>query len=113
MRVIITSFLFLILFVDVLAQTHQCGFNDHMEQRYEQDPSLLEMRSAYEDEIQAIINSRSSFVSKTIPVVVHIIYNDSYSNISNAQVNSALIAINDDLTLTILILIMSYRHLVL
>ena len=53
------------------------------------------MRSDYEDEIQAIINSRSSF-GKTIPVVVHIIYNDSYSNISDAQVNSALIAINED-----------------
>ena len=70
MRVIISSFFLLILFVDVYAQTHQCGFNDHMDQRYEQDPSLLEMRSDYEDEIQAIINSRSSFVSKTIPVVV-------------------------------------------
>ena len=96
MRIIISSFVLLILFVDVYAQTHQCGFNHYMDQRYEQDPSLLEMRSAYEDEIQAIINSRSSFVSKTIPVVVHIIYNDSYSNISNAQVNSALIAINED-----------------
>ena len=54
----------LILFVDVYAQTHQCGFNDHMDQRYEQDPSLLEMRSDYEDEIQTIINSRSSFLVK-------------------------------------------------
>ena len=96
LRIIISSFFLLILFVDVSAQTHQCGFNHYMDQRYEQDPSLLEMRSAYEDEIQAIINSRSSFFSKTIPVVVHIIYNDSYSNISNAQVNSALIAINED-----------------
>jgi len=67
-----------------------------MDKAYEQTPSLLEMRSAYEDEIQAIINLRSSFVSKTIPVVVHIIYNDYYSNISDAQVNSALIAINED-----------------
>ena len=96
LRIIISSLFLLILFVDVSAQTHQCGFNHYMDQRYEQDPSLLEMRSAYEDEIQAIINSRSSFVSKTIPVVVHIIYNDSYSNISNAQVNSALTAINED-----------------
>jgi len=96
LRIIITSFFLLILFIDVYAQTHQCGFNDHMDQRYEQDPSLLEMRSNYEDEIQTIINSRSSFVSKTIPVVVHIIYNDSYSNISDAQVNSALTAINED-----------------
>lgn len=67
-----------------------------MDLAYEQTPGLLEMRSAYEDEIQAIINSRSSFVGKTIPVVVHIIYNDSYSNISDAQVNSGLIAINED-----------------
>ena len=63
---------------------------------YELDPSLHQMRSNYEDEIQSIINSRSSFFSKTIPVVVHIIYNDSYSNISDAQVNSALTAINED-----------------
>lgn len=67
-----------------------------MQNRYENDPSLLNVRSEYETEIQEIINSRSSFVSKTIPVVVHIIYNDSYSNISDLQVNSALIAINED-----------------
>lgn len=96
LRVIISFFFFLIFIVDAYAQSHTCGFNDHMNQAYEQTPGLLEMRSAYEDEIQAIINSRSSFVGKTIPVVVHIIYNDSYSNISDAQVNSGLIAINED-----------------
>ncbi len=96
MRIIISFLLLLFLIDDVYAQTFQCGFNYYMNQSYQQDPSLLEMRSIYEEEIQSIINTRSSFVSKTIPVVVHIIYNDSYSNISDAQVNSALTAINED-----------------
>ena len=43
LRIIISSFFLLILFVDVSAQTHQCGFNHYMAQRYEQDPSLLEI----------------------------------------------------------------------
>ena len=96
MRNILTLTLFLVSLVQALAQTHPCGFNTYMDKRYEEEPTLLEMREAYEEEIQAIINSRAFFSQKIIPVVVHIIYNDSYSNISNYQVNSALTALNED-----------------
>jgi len=82
--------------LESIAQIHPCNFNTYMNARYKEDPSLLEMRKAYEIEIQQIINSKSSFAQKTIPVVIHIIFNDSYSNISTTQVNSALIAINED-----------------
>ena len=89
--------LFLIITTSqVFAQTHPCGFTSHMNERYAEEPSLLEMREAYELEIQQIINTRSNFTEKTIPVVVHIIYNDSNSNISDSQVSSALTAINQD-----------------
>lgn len=80
----------------LFSQSHPCGFNNYMDERYAEEPELLEMREAYETEIQSIINSRSSFANKTIPVVVHVIYNDATSNISNSQVNSALTAINQD-----------------
>ena len=96
MRTILSFVIFIFLIGDVYSQTFQCGFSEQMNLSYELDPSLLQLRSEYEDEIQSIINSRSSFFNKTIPVVVHIIYNDSYSNISDAQVNSALTAINED-----------------
>ena len=94
-KLLICSILLLSLF-ESIAQTHPCSFNTYMNERYQEDPSLLEMRKAYEIEIQQIINSKSSFTQKTIPVVIHIIYNDSYSNISTTQVNSALTAINED-----------------
>ena len=96
MRIILSLFVLIFLVDDLYSQTFQCGFSQQMNLSYELDTSLHQMRSDYEDEIQSIINSRSSFFSKTIPVVVHIIYNDSYSNISDAQVNSALTAINED-----------------
>lgn len=80
----------------LLAQNSTCGFNAVMNQRYEEDPNLLINRDAYEQEIQSIINSKSFFEQKTIPIVVHIIYNDSYSNISDNQVYSAMNAINED-----------------
>ena len=96
MRIILSLVVLIFLVDDLYSQTFQCGFSQQMNLSYELDPSLHQMRLDYEDEIQSIINSRSSFFSKTIPVVVHIIYNDSYSNISDAQVNSALTAINED-----------------
>ena len=96
MKKLIIITLLLLTFLNSKAQSHPCGFNNHMNERYQEEPSLLEMRESYEAEIQQIINSRSSFNQKTIPVVVHIIYNDSYSNISTNQVNSALTAINED-----------------
>jgi len=80
----------------VLAQTHPCGTIDYLEQRISEDPSIVLLRENYEQEIQSIINSKNYFSQKIIPVVVHIIYNDSYSNISNSQVYSAITAINQD-----------------
>ena len=96
MRKLLILPFFLISYFQVLAQTHPCGFTDIMNNRYSEEPSLLEMREAYEIEIQQIINSKSSFAQKTIPVVIHVIYNDSYSNISSSQVASAITAINED-----------------
>ena len=95
MRLILSLVILIFLVDHGYSQTFQCGFSQQMNLSYEQS-SLHQMRSDYEDEIQSIINSRSSFFNKTIPVVVHIIYNDSFSNISDAQVISALTAINED-----------------
>ena len=94
-KILIIPF-FILSFLQVIAQTHPCGFTNTMNDRYAEKPSLLEMRAAYEIEIQQIINSKSSFAQKTIPVVIHVIYNDSYSNISSSQVASAITAINED-----------------
>ena len=96
MRFLLISTILLTTFFQSVAQNHTCGFTAQMEARYAEEPSLLEMREVYELEIQQIINSRSSFAQKKIPVVVHVIYNDSYSNISTSQVSSAITAINED-----------------
>tara|TARA_B100000795_G_scaffold264096_1_gene244149 strand:+ start:537 stop:2963 length:2427 start_codon:yes stop_codon:yes gene_type:complete len=94
-KILIIPF-FILSFLQVIGQTHPCGFTNTMNDRYAEEPFLLEMRAAYEIEIQQIINSKSSFAQKTIPVVIHVIYNDSYSNISSSQVASAITAINED-----------------
>lgn len=92
----IYTLLFLLISLNGLAQNSTCGFTSVMNQRLNEDPSLSIQLEDYEQEIQSIISSRSFFTQKKIPVVVHIIYNDSYSNISNTQVYSAITAINED-----------------
>ena len=61
------SLFFFISLTNAVAQSvYPCAFNHYMDIRYQEDPSLIEMREEYEEEIQSIINSRSIFTSKTI-----------------------------------------------
>lgn len=96
MKKYIIPLVFLFVSLTSMAQNSSCGHSGVMNQRLIEEPSLSEQLEVYEQEIQSIISSRSFFTQKKIPVVIHIIYNDSYSNISNTQVYSALTAINED-----------------
>lgn len=83
----------------VAPSQRSCAANDVLEEQMKQDPSLKQRM----DEIEAFtrryvenptLNRNSSTI--TIPVVVNVLYKTNSENISAAQINSQITALNDD-----------------
>lgn len=75
-----------------------CGSMDHLQQQIAEDPAV-------EQRMQQIENATSQWLSDpshrtgaviTIPVVVHVVYNTTAQNISDAQVQSQIAVLNED-----------------
>ncbi len=81
-----------------------CGTDEHWQSQIEKDPTLEQRKLELEQEIQRIIrknrlNPDRSAVVITIPVVFHILYNDSAddsTNISDDQILSQIEVLNED-----------------
>ena len=74
-----------------------CGSMDHLEMMMEQYPQAITNMEAIENHTRNFIaNGTSSRAVVTIPVVVHVVYNTSGENISDAQVLSQIDVLNDD-----------------
>ena len=73
---------------------------DHLQMEMDQDPSRTASLQAIESHTQQYIQSLESLKTAppvyTIPVVVHVVYNTSTQNISNAQIQSQIDVLNDD-----------------
>ena len=77
----------------------KCGTNLLWEIESAQNPELIQKRMEMEEAISSFIKRRNSVNTEyTIPVVFHILYNQSQEQISNAQVLSQLQVLNDDFT---------------
>lgn len=78
-----------------------CGATEYLNQMIEQDPSIPAKMKQYENE-QAIYieqqKAKKTAIAQTyvIPVVFHVIHNNGYENISNAQIESAIAILNRD-----------------
>lgn len=75
-----------------------CGSMDHLQQQIAEDPSV-------ETRMQQIEHATSQWLSDpshrtgaviTIPVVVHVVYNTTAQNISDAQIQSQIAVLNED-----------------
>jgi len=97
------NILFLALFAFILASTTEaysqnrtCGAHDKLELHQKNNPELIKKRAAIEKHTQQFASheDRSSTVYK-LPVVVHVIYKNSADNISDAQINSQITALNN------------------
>ena len=97
---------FLFITVSGWAQ-RDCRWFDYKQQQLKADPSLAEKVEAVESFTRCSCTSLRSLVTGhgtkdiippliTIPVVVHIVYNSSAENISDAQVLSQLDVLNAD-----------------
>jgi hypothetical protein len=77
-----------------------CGTMEYLEMQKANDPNLAERMERMEEFTQQWIESGgSSFKTSsviTIPVVVHVVYNTSSQNISDAQIQSQIDVLNAD-----------------
>ena len=93
----------MLLFVAVLSMTslnaqRNCGSMDVLQEQLENDPKRQSKINTIEKATQSFIDNPSKNVNGTItiPVVVHVVYNGSTQNISDAQINSQIQILNED-----------------
>jgi hypothetical protein len=100
-KIILVIFSFLFSYSLVSAQQKECGTMEYLEYLKRQDPQLENLMLKNEQAIQNWIKTHPASKSTTttvitIPVVVHIVYNNPTENISTAQILSAIDIINKD-----------------
>ena len=98
--VILIALIFFILFIGQLsAQKRICGTMDYLEFLKSQDP-MLEQKMQNNENIlqQMILNQSENSISNiiTIPVVFHVVYNNTNENISDLQIQSQIDILNED-----------------
>lgn len=95
----ITVTFFLFSFYSTKAQRN-CGTMDYLLQQQQMDSSIIQKMQAIEVQTSQYINNKGSQRSTgqviTIPVVVHVVYNTTAQNISDAQIQSQITALNKD-----------------
>ena len=78
----------------------KCRSHANWEEKVEQDPQALLRREQLQNFTEIYQDNSSSRALKvTIPVVVHVLYNNSTQNISTAQINSQIDRLNEDFRL--------------
>ena len=82
-----------------LSAQRNCGAMEHLEMQMQQDPKrALKLEQIEQQTRRFLQNPANRAVNGviTIPVVVHVIYNNSTENISDAQIQSQMDVLNDD-----------------
>lgn len=99
---LVTVALFLSIIGNSNAQSvRNCGTMPHLHEMEQQDPALTSRMENIERETKQWIDERQNNAQKgaavvTIPVVVHVVYNTTAQNISDAQINSQINILNQD-----------------
>jgi len=102
MRIFCLGFILLTILHSQLAAQRACSASGYEEAQYGMSPNLKNEMNKVEDFIRAQLASNSSNVAARgngellvkIPVVVHILYNQSSENISNEKIASQIQALN-------------------
>ncbi len=98
----LTQLLLFICLIGVGSITAQrdCGTMQHYQEQLLQNPDLLNNQQSIEKHtnkwIQNYGGDNKDGAIVTIPVVVHVVYNNNTENISDAQINSQMQILNDD-----------------
>ncbi|MBS4060069.1 MAG: T9SS type A sorting domain-containing protein [Bacteroidetes bacterium] len=88
---------------ETYAQSEKCATMQVLEKRIQQNPALKQQMEQSEIQTQDWISSNPNFNRSrqiiTIPVVVHVIWNDPVQNVSDAQIYSQIDVLNEDFRL--------------
>src|ERR1043165_359194 len=93
----LTVFIFLLSIQNLLAQ--RCGSMEHLHEQLQQDPDMAARMQLIEQQTAAYVANPQNHGSRaiiTIPVVVHVVYNTTAQNVSNAQIQSQIDRLNLD-----------------
>ncbi len=91
--------LLLALLPTMIWAQRNCGSNDHHVYMMGTDPNYVQRQQEIEEQTQDFVahyNENSDRALVTIPVVFHIVYNGTVSNVSDAQIMSQLQVLNQD-----------------
>jgi hypothetical protein len=79
-------------------QLNRCSTTEVMQRLFQEDPQYKLRLDAIEDQTQKFIkeNPTGTRTVVSIPVVVHVVYNTTTENISDAQVQSQIDVLNED-----------------
>ena len=94
-----TTFLFSLLLLSFSAFTQRnCGSMEYLQEQLLLNPEHKQAMEAIELQTQRFVNTpqNARAASVTIPVVVHVIYNNSAENVSDAQIQSQIDVLNED-----------------
>lgn len=88
-----------------MAQVHRtCGTDQHEQYLQQKDPKRAEKRAAYQAAIEKYMaNNKQAAQNQaivTIPLVVHLVYQNATENIQDAQIQSQIDILNADFTRT-------------
>jgi hypothetical protein len=92
------------LLLNINAQNpNRCSTHDRYERLVAADPRLVQRRAQLENETQNWITGNTARTSSstqatlvTVPVVIHVLYQNSTQNISTAQINTQITVLNQD-----------------
>ncbi len=93
--------LFTLLFVGLISFSmfgqRNCGTMEVLERLEREDPGIKESMDQIEAKTRFFVDNHKEVTGVvTIPVVVHVVYNNSTENISSAQIQSQIDVLNDD-----------------
>jgi hypothetical protein len=80
------------------AQHRNCGAMEYLQQQEQLNPVRMDKLRQIEEHTREFLNNPQRAVNGiiTIPVVVHVVWNTSAENISNAQIQSQIDVLNED-----------------
>lgn len=100
MRVTITRFFLLFAFMAFgtlsLSAQRDCGTMEALEQHIQQDPAVLQRMEELEKFTRQFQPAEAGKAITTIPVVVHVVYNNNTEDVSLAQIQTQIDVLNAD-----------------
>lgn len=98
-RIIYLFTAILLLAQNNISAQDRCGTMQHLQMLKQQDPKLEHTMQDIENHVQQYVANWQPDPNRaviTIPVVVHVVYNTAAQNISDAQIQSQITALNND-----------------